>query len=84
MTQLDWQRASTDEDEGAGAYLEVAAGPDGQIYMRESNDPETVVVTTQAKWDAFLKGVKAGEFDDFAEEAGEDVAESAAEAVTEE
>lgn len=83
MTQLDWQRASIDEDEGAGAYLEVAAGPDGQIYMRESNDPETVVVTTQAKWDAFLKGVKAGEFDDFAEEVGEDVAEGAAEDVAE-
>ncbi|MFD7507578.1 DUF397 domain-containing protein [Streptomyces sp. NPDC059850] len=71
MTQLDWQRASIDEDEEAGAYLEVAAGPDGQIYMRESNDPETVVVTSQAKWEAFLKGVKAGEFDDFAEEPGE-------------
>ncbi|MEU1806692.1 DUF397 domain-containing protein [Streptomyces sp. NPDC019937] len=72
MTQLDWQRASTDEDEEAGAYLEVAAGPDGRIYMRESNDPETVVVTTQAKWEAFLKGVKAGEFDDFAEEPAEE------------
>ncbi|GDY55401.1 hypothetical protein SVIO_060240 [Streptomyces violaceusniger] len=35
--------------------------------MRESNDPETVVVTTRAKWDAFIKGVKAGEFDDFAD-----------------
>ena len=56
MTQLDWQRASADEDEEAGAYLEVAAGPDGQICMRESNDPETVVVTTQARWDHVPQG----------------------------
>ncbi|MDW6061721.1 MULTISPECIES: DUF397 domain-containing protein [unclassified Streptomyces] len=68
MTQLDWQRAATPEDGEQEAYLEVAAGPDGRIYMRESNDPDNIVVTTQAKWEAFIKGVKAGEFDDFAEE----------------
>ncbi|MET7764677.1 DUF397 domain-containing protein [Streptomyces sp. NPDC005336] len=68
MTQLDWQRASPAEGEEGAAYLEVAAGPDGRIHLRESTDPDTVVVTTQAKWEAFLKGVKAGEFDDFAEE----------------
>ncbi|MDT3397255.1 DUF397 domain-containing protein [Streptomyces sp. B1866] len=67
MPQLDWHRASSAGDDEPGPYLEVAAGPDGQIYMRESNDPDTVVVTTRAKWDAFVKGVKAGEFDDYAE-----------------
>ncbi|MFC0602694.1 DUF397 domain-containing protein [Streptomyces palmae] len=68
MTELDWQRAEPEDGEEDLPYLEVAAGPDGRIYMRESSDPDTVVITTQAKWDAFLKGVKAGEFDDFAEE----------------
>ncbi|AQA13167.1 DUF397 domain-containing protein [Streptomyces samsunensis] len=65
--ELDWQRAAPDDIEEGSAYLEVAVGPDDQILMRESNDPETVVVTTRAKWEAFLKGVKAGEFDDFAD-----------------
>ncbi|MFC9227083.1 DUF397 domain-containing protein [Streptomyces hygroscopicus] len=72
MTRLDWQEldwlraAPADSEEGA-PYIEVAVGPDDQILMRESNDPGTVVVTTRAKWEAFIKGVKAGEFDDFAE-----------------
>ncbi|MBI0297778.1 DUF397 domain-containing protein [Streptomyces sp. PRKS01-29] len=65
--ELDWQRAAPADLEEGSAYLEVAVGPDDQILMRESNDPETVVVTTRAKWDAFIKGVKAGEFDDFAD-----------------
>ncbi|MEU4897713.1 DUF397 domain-containing protein [Streptomyces sp. NPDC044780] len=64
---LDWQRAAPADSEEGIAYLEVAVGPDDQILMRESNDPETVVVTTRAKWEAFIKGVKAGEFDDFAD-----------------
>ncbi|MBB5940125.1 DUF397 domain-containing protein [Streptomyces zagrosensis] len=66
MDQLDWQRAVPD-GEDLPEYLEVAAGPDGRIYMRESRTPDKVVITTQAKWDAFIKGVKAGEFDDFVE-----------------
>ncbi|MCG0287747.1 DUF397 domain-containing protein [Streptomyces sp. PSAA01] len=65
--ELDWQRAAPDDSEEGHAYLEVAVGPDDQILMRESNDPETVVVTTRTKWEAFIKGVKAGEFDDFAD-----------------
>ncbi|MET7936263.1 DUF397 domain-containing protein [Streptomyces sp. NPDC005322] len=68
MTQLDWQRAAPADGETGAAHLEVAAGPDGRIHLRESTDPDTVVVTTQTKWEAFIKGVKAGEFDDFAEE----------------
>ncbi|MFH8366474.1 DUF397 domain-containing protein [Streptomyces sp. NPDC018031] len=68
MTELDWQRAEPEDGTEPESYLEVAAGPDGRVYMRETRDPDTVVVTTQAKWEAFLKGIKAGEFDDFAEE----------------
>ncbi len=47
--------------------LEVTTGEDGMIYIRETEDPEVVAVTTPAKWDAFVKGVKAGEFDHFVE-----------------
>ncbi|MEU3964546.1 DUF397 domain-containing protein [Streptomyces buecherae] len=66
MNQLDWQRA-VPEGEDPPEFLEVAAGPDDRVYLRESRDRDQVVVTTRAKWDAFIKGVKAGEFDDFVE-----------------
>lgn len=47
--------------------LEVTEGEDGMIYIRETEEPDVVAVTTPAKWDAFVKGVKAGEFDHFVE-----------------
>jgi hypothetical protein len=49
--------------------LEVTTGEDGMIYIRETDEPEVVAVTTPEKWDAFVKGVKAGEFDHFVEDA---------------
>jgi hypothetical protein len=58
--------------------LEATVGDDGMIYIRETDHPDVVAVTTPAKWEAFVKGVKAGEFDHFAEFA-EDVAEQVAE-----
>lgn len=45
--------------------LEATVGDDGMIYIRETDQPEVVAVTTHAKWEAFVKGVKAGEFDHF-------------------
>jgi hypothetical protein len=45
--------------------LEATVGDDGMIYIRESEHPEVVAVTSPAKWEAFVKGVKAGEFDHF-------------------
>ncbi len=45
--------------------LEATVGDDGMIYIRETEQPEVVAVTTRAKWDAFVKGVRAGEFDHF-------------------
>ena len=67
LPELNWQKA-TDEETGEEECLEVAFGPDEMVYLRESHKPEKVVVTTQVKWDAFVLGVKAGEFDHFVEE----------------
>lgn len=47
--------------------LEVTTGEDGMIYIRETEEPDIVAITTPAKWDAFVLGVKAGEFDHFVE-----------------
>lgn len=50
---------------GVGECVEVAELGDGLIGMRNSKAPEAgVVVFTKGEIDAFVKGVKAGEFDD--------------------
>jgi hypothetical protein len=45
--------------------LEATVGDDGMIYIRETRQPEVVAVTTPEKWQAFVLGVQAGEFDHF-------------------
>jgi len=50
-----------------GTCVEVAALPDGHIAMRNSNYPDGgMILFTRAEMDAWIKGVKAGEFDDLA------------------
>ncbi|MEU3794811.1 DUF397 domain-containing protein [Streptomyces fructofermentans] len=48
-----------------GPRIELAFGPGDRVLIRESGDPSTVVTTTQEKWDVFVRGVRAGEFDHF-------------------
>ncbi|MCA1834827.1 MAG: DUF397 domain-containing protein [Actinobacteria bacterium] len=48
-----------------GTCVEVAALPDGHIAVRNSNQPDRgVVLFTRAEMEAWIHGVKAGEFDD--------------------
>ncbi|MFE7426421.1 MULTISPECIES: DUF397 domain-containing protein [unclassified Streptomyces] len=61
--ELHWRKASFSADTGSCVEL---AEQDGDILLRESDDPEVIVRTTRAKLRAFLAGAKAGEFDDFA------------------
>ena len=63
MSRLAWRKSSFSGSDGGQDCIEVAAGDDGLVHVRESDDPGTVAVTTPAKWAAFLSGVKAGEFD---------------------
>ncbi|GGV53451.1 hypothetical protein GCM10010277_51040 [Streptomyces longisporoflavus] len=64
---LDWIRAAPEGEDGPGPWIEIAYGPEDAVYLRETSDPENVVTTTQKKWDAFVLGVQAGEFDHFVE-----------------
>jgi hypothetical protein len=64
---LDWTRAAPEGAEGPGPWIEVAFGPGDLVHLRETSAPENVVTTTRKKWDAFVLGVQAGEFDHFAE-----------------
>ncbi|MGP4002641.1 DUF397 domain-containing protein [Streptomyces sp. 8N706] len=61
---LEWIRASDSSEEHC---IEVAAGEGDLIHIRYSDDPDTVVTTTAAKWRAFVLGVRNDEFDHFVE-----------------
>lgn len=67
MSELKWRKSSFSGSDARQECLEVTRGEDGMIYIRESEEPGVVAVTTPTKWDAFVKGVKAGEFDHFVE-----------------
>ncbi|MET7291529.1 DUF397 domain-containing protein [Streptomyces griseoloalbus] len=56
MTDTPWHQASYSEQ--AANCLQSAA-VDGDVLVRESDEPDTVVRTTRAKLTAFLAGVKA-------------------------
>lgn len=71
---LDWIRAAPEGETGPGPWIELAFGtgngeddPEAPVYIRETSDPDNVVTTNRRKWDAFVLGVQAGEFDHFVE-----------------
>ncbi|ARP71421.1 DUF397 domain-containing protein [Streptomyces pluripotens] len=45
--------------------IEIAFGEKGVVRLRETSTPDTVVTTDRRRWDAFVRGVRAGEFDHF-------------------
>lgn len=49
-----------------GNCVEVEMQPDGTVKMRNSRDPNGETLHfTGAEWDAFIGGVRLGEFDHF-------------------
>ncbi|MCY0931952.1 DUF397 domain-containing protein [Streptomyces sp. H27-H1] len=60
---IKWQKSSFSGGGGENC-IEVGQEP-GRIVMRESDDPGIVLTTSPEKLAAFIKGVKAGEFDHF-------------------
>lgn len=63
LSGAEWRKSSFSG--GNGTCVEVAALEDGRVAVRNSNQPEAgVVLFTRAEMDAWVKGVKAGEFDD--------------------
>lgn len=58
--EVGWAKSTFSN--GSSACVEVR-GSDDSIYLRESDDPDTVVTTSRVKWAAFIAGAKAGEFD---------------------
>ncbi|MEU2034106.1 DUF397 domain-containing protein [Nocardia amamiensis] len=63
MDSLDWRVSSFTDN---GTCVEVAGTPD-TVYVRNSNAREAgAVAFTREEFSAWLKGCKAGEFDDLA------------------
>ncbi|MFJ8675530.1 DUF397 domain-containing protein [Streptomyces sp. NPDC093589] len=60
---IQWRKSSYSTDADGTNCIELAA-LDGDILIRESDDPGVIVKTTPTKLRAFLVGAKAGEFDD--------------------
>ena len=58
-----WRKSSRSSDNG-GQCVEVAANLPGVVAVRDSKDPDgPKLVFNPAEWQAFIGGVKAGEFD---------------------
>ncbi|MFJ7908480.1 DUF397 domain-containing protein [Kitasatospora sp. NPDC096204] len=64
MSQLNWQKSSFSGDRAD--CVEIASDGD-RAYIRESDDPTTIVTTTRTKLHTWIHGAKAGEFDHLTE-----------------
>ncbi|MGH3718566.1 MAG: DUF397 domain-containing protein [Pseudonocardiaceae bacterium] len=63
LSTAAWRTSSFSN--GTGSCVQVALLDDGRTAVRNSNHPEAgVVLFTCAEMDTWVKGVKAGEFDD--------------------
>lgn len=60
-SEIKWQKSSFSG--GGGEQCLELAEVAGEILVRESDDPDVIVKTTQAKLRAFVLGAKNGEFD---------------------
>ncbi|MFE2496863.1 DUF397 domain-containing protein [Streptomyces scopuliridis] len=62
---IQWRKSSKSSGAEGNNCLELAEH-DGEILMRESDNPDVIIRTTPAKLRAFLDGAKQGEFDNLA------------------
>lgn len=58
-----WFKSSYSNGNGGNNCVEVNKLADGRVSVRNSKVPAFDLTFTPAEWDAFVKGVKAGEFD---------------------
>ncbi|MFI9464734.1 DUF397 domain-containing protein [Streptomyces xiamenensis] len=60
MPHLKWQKSTYSSGNPNSDCLEAARSPEGHLYLRESDDPDTVLVTTPARWAALLRAAGSG------------------------
>ncbi|MFE7119261.1 DUF397 domain-containing protein [Streptomyces sp. NPDC057654] len=59
MPEHQWQKSSFSGGSINGECVEVVAGLDGSIRVRESDAPDVVLAASRSAWGAFLRSVKA-------------------------
>lgn len=60
--ELHWRKSSYSAENGN--CVEIADLPGGGVTVRDSKDPDgPALAFTPREWDAFVRGVKGGEFD---------------------
>jgi hypothetical protein len=57
----DWRKSTYSN---VNYSVEVQRREDGDVLLRDTEDPNVVVRIPARSWDAFLKGAHAGEFDE--------------------
>ncbi|HEX9537813.1 MAG TPA: DUF397 domain-containing protein [Streptosporangiaceae bacterium] len=63
LTGARWRKSSYSGTDG-GNCVEAAVNPPGIVAVRDSKDPGgPELVFTPAGWEAFIAGVRDGEFD---------------------
>jgi Domain of unknown function (DUF397) len=64
IERLAWRKSSISNGNG-GSCVEIADLPDGGRAVRDTKQQGSgpVLWFTAAEWDAFVRGVKLGEFD---------------------
>ena len=60
--RASWFKSATSNE--GGNYVEISRLGDGGMAVRDSKDPEgPILFFTPSEWEAFVGGVKDGEFD---------------------
>jgi len=61
----DFKTSSFSNIDPVPCCVAVARAPDGSVAVKHSqnDDPAKILEFNKDEWDAFVKGVKAGEFD---------------------
>ncbi|WP_436528065.1 DUF397 domain-containing protein [Actinoplanes sp. HUAS TT8] len=63
LTGAVWHKSTRSGGNG-GDCVEVAGNLPGIVALRDTKDPDgTILIFTHAEWQAFLDGVRSGEFD---------------------
>ncbi|MGP4114469.1 DUF397 domain-containing protein [Streptomyces sp. 4N509B] len=59
MSDLEWQKSSLSSGNLNGDCVELAAAPQGAVWLRESDAPAVVLITSRPRLAALLAHVKA-------------------------